>query len=66
MFGLSFGDPDGGDVRLAEDLVELVLDVRETEREAGNYERSDELRDRLASLGVEVQDTDDGATYRFE
>jgi cysteinyl-tRNA synthetase len=67
IFGLTLGDGgDGGDVSVADDLVELILSVRETEREAGNYERADELRDELEALGVEVQDTDDGATFRFE
>jgi len=68
VFGLSLGDAatDSGTVTLAEELVELVLDVREAERDAGNYERADELRDDLADLGVEVQDEDDGTTYRFE
>ena len=66
VFGLGLGSPDGGDVTIAEDLVELVLDVREAERAAGNYERADDLRDRLAALGVEVQDSDDGPTFRFE
>jgi len=65
VFGLSLGGPDGGDVRLAEELVELVLDVREREREAGNYERADELRDALVDLGVEVEDEDDGPAYRL-
>jgi cysteinyl-tRNA synthetase len=66
VFGLSLGEPDGGDVELAESLVELLLDVREAEREAGNYERADELRDDLAAVGVTVEDGDDGPTYRFE
>jgi cysteinyl-tRNA synthetase len=65
VFGLSLGGDAGGDVELVEDLVELVLSVREEEREAGNYERGDELRDRLEALGVEVQDTDDGPTFRL-
>ena len=65
VFGLSFGGDAGGEVRLVEDLVELVLDVREEERAAGNYDRADELRDRLAALGVEVQDTDDGPAFRL-
>jgi cysteinyl-tRNA synthetase len=34
-------------------------------REAGNYERADELRDELDALGVDVEDAPDGATYRF-
>ncbi|SFG04019.1 cysteinyl-tRNA synthetase [Halopelagius inordinatus] len=67
VFGLSLGDSgEGGDVSVAEDLVELVLSVREAEREAGNYERADELRDELTALGVEVQDSDDGPAFRFE
>ena len=65
VLGFQFGTPTGGDVDLASDLVELVLDVRESEREAGNYGRADELRDALADLGIEVQDSDDGPTYRF-
>ncbi|CCQ32163.1 Cysteine--tRNA ligase protein [Halorhabdus tiamatea SARL4B] len=67
VLGLPLGDDgdDTGDVRLAEDLVELVLDVREAERDAGNYERADELRDELAALGVEVEDSDGGPTYRL-
>jgi cysteinyl-tRNA synthetase len=65
VLGLEFGGDAGGDVRLADDLIELVLDVREAEREAGNYERADELRDDLEALGVTVEDGDDGPTYRY-
>ncbi len=65
VLGLSLGDPAGGDVSMAEDLVELVLSIREDARAEDDYDRSDELRDELAALGVEVQDTDDGPTYRL-
>jgi cysteinyl-tRNA synthetase len=66
VFGLEFGAGEpGGEVSVAADLVELLLDVRERERAAGNYDRADELRDELEALGVEVQDTDDGPTYRL-
>ncbi len=65
VLGLQFDDPSDGDVDLAGDLVELVLEVRESEREAGNYERADELRDALAAVGVEVEDGTDGVTYRL-
>mgnify|MGYP000719466633 CR=1 FL=1 len=65
VFGLQFGDVDAGDVGIADDLVELVLDVREAEREAGNYDRADDLRDELAALGIEIEDGAEGTTYRF-
>jgi len=65
VFGLQFGEATDGNVELTEDLVELVLDLRENERESGNYERADDLRDTLEALGVDVEDSDDGPTFRF-
>jgi cysteinyl-tRNA synthetase len=66
VFGLQFSTATEGEAKIAEDLVELVLDLREEERETGTYERADELRDRLEALGVEVEDGAEGPTYRFE
>ena len=66
VFGFAFGDAGGGDVDVAADLVELVLAVRETERDAGNYDRADALREELRSLGVVVEDDGDETTYRLE
>ncbi|WP_066381822.1 cysteine--tRNA ligase [Halalkalicoccus paucihalophilus] len=65
VFGLSFVSEGEGRVDIADELVELVLRVREDEREAGNYERADELRDDLEALGVTVEDEGDGTTYRL-
>ncbi|WP_299237270.1 cysteine--tRNA ligase [Natronomonas sp.] len=65
VLGFDFGDGSGGDVEIADELVEFVLGLRETERDAGNYERADEIRAGLEALGVEVQDTDEGPQYRL-
>ncbi|EFW92768.1 cysteinyl-tRNA synthetase [Haladaptatus paucihalophilus DX253] len=65
VLGFSLGGEAGGDVRLAEDLVELVLDLREGERDAGNYDRADALRDDLQALGVDVQDSDSGPSFKL-
>ncbi|GAB3701461.1 cysteine--tRNA ligase [Halorubrum pallidum] len=65
VLGLQFDAATDGEVDAAGDLVELVLDVREAERDAGNYERADELRDALREIGVEIEDGADGTTYRF-
>ena len=65
VLGFDFDGTAEGEAALAGELVELVLDLREREREAGNYERADDLRDDLESLGVEVQDTDDGPEFRL-
>jgi cysteinyl-tRNA synthetase len=64
VLGFSFAGESEGDVRVG-DLVELVLSLREDAREAGEYERADALRDDLEALGIEVQDTDDGPTFRL-
>jgi cysteinyl-tRNA synthetase len=67
VFGLDFAtDEPTGAASVAEELIELVLEVRKEERAAGNSDRADELRDELAALGVEVQDTEEGPQYRFE
>jgi cysteinyl-tRNA synthetase len=65
VLGFEFDEAGGGDATLAGELVELVLEVRESEREAGNYDRADALRADLEALGVDVQDTDDGPAYRL-
>ena len=65
VLGLSFTGETTGEASLAGDVIELVLEVREREREAGNYDRADELRDKLEALDVEVQDTENGPTYRL-
>jgi cysteinyl-tRNA synthetase len=64
VLGLDFAGDAEGEV-LVGDLVELLLEVREREREAGNYDLGDEIRDGVEALGIEVQDTDDGPTYRL-
>ncbi|WP_348608337.1 cysteine--tRNA ligase [Halobaculum rarum] len=66
VFGLELGREAGGDVELVGDLADLVLDVREAEREAGNYERADRLRDDLEALGLTVEDGDDGPEIRLD
>jgi len=65
VLGFDFGAVTPGHVTLSDELVELVLEIREAERAAGNYDRADELRDRLETLDITVEDTEDGASYRF-
>jgi cysteinyl-tRNA synthetase len=48
-----------------DDLVELILEIRENARDAGEFERADGLRAALDEVGVEVEDGPDGPTYRY-
>ena len=46
------------------DAALALIDERGAARLARDWARSDELRDRLAALGVEAQDTREGSIYR--
>ena len=49
-----------------EELVDMIVEVREKLREKGEYELSDEIREKLRKVGVEVQDTEDGIKWNFK
>ncbi len=51
---------------LLEGLVGLLLELREEARLARNFALSDRIRDRLAELGVVVEDTRQGPKWRVE
>jgi cysteinyl-tRNA synthetase len=60
LVGLSsLTQPDEG--AEADDEAEALLAEREEARAARDFERADEIRDRLATLGWEVRDSADGA-----
>ena len=67
VLGLDFAEAGAieGEVALADDLIELVLDSRERAREAGEYDRADALRAELRDLGVKIEDTAEGTDYRY-
>ncbi|MCR5159945.1 MAG: cysteine--tRNA ligase [Prevotella sp.] len=46
-------------------VVDMVLDLRAKAKAAKDWATSDRIRDDLASLGFEVKDTKDGATWRL-
>jgi cysteinyl-tRNA synthetase len=52
-----------GDV--ANKLMGFIAELRQGQREAKNWELADLIRDRLKEIGVELQDTADGATWKF-
>ncbi len=46
-------------------LVTLLLDIRQEARQRKDWETSDRIRDRLKELNIEIQDTRQGATWKF-
>jgi cysteinyl-tRNA synthetase len=51
---------------LVEGLVNLILGIRQECRLERNWAQSDALRDRLAELGIVVEDRPEGPTWRME
>ncbi|MDD2530630.1 MAG: cysteine--tRNA ligase [Bacteroidales bacterium] len=49
-----------------EGLVNLILDVRKQAREEKNWAKSDEIRDKLAEVGVKIKDSKDGVSWSLE
>jgi cysteinyl-tRNA synthetase len=44
-------------------LVELLLEQRQAARAAKDFARADEIRSRLAEIGVQVEDSSDGPRW---
>mgnify|MGYP000191499590 CR=1 FL=1 len=51
---------------LVDDLISLIVDVRQKLRERKDWEVADEIRDRLRELGVSLEDTPEGTVWRIE
>ncbi|MEM2142408.1 MAG: cysteine--tRNA ligase [Candidatus Thorarchaeota archaeon] len=47
-------------------LVEMLLELRERARKSKDFSTADQIRSRLASLGIVVTDTKDGPTWKIE
>ena len=58
-------DNDGDNVQQRDQLINLLLEIRQDARNRKDWETSDKIRDRLKALNVEIQDTPQGATWKF-
>jgi len=51
---------------LTENLLNLILDLRERMREKRDWKTADEIRNRLQTLGFVIEDTPDGAKWKIK
>jgi len=63
-WGREMGASGGDLVANLAPLVELLVDLRNRLRAARQWELADDLRDRLAALGIALEDTSTGTTWR--
>ena len=54
-----------GSDELTEKLVKFVIELRKEQRDAKNYAIADRIRDGLKEIGIEIQDTKEGASWKI-
>jgi len=57
-------DKDTAKESLVEDLVNLIIEIRQAARQNKDWSTADRLRDRLKELGIVLEDTPDGVRWR--
>ena len=60
--GNAVKEEDGENMELTKKLIELLIKLRSEARSKKNFKLSDEIRDELKALGVEIKDNKDGST----
>jgi cysteinyl-tRNA synthetase len=60
------GTGGGGEGPTREELIDLLLEMRQAAREMKSFQLADRIRDSLGELGVRVEDVRDGHRWRFE
>lgn len=53
-----------GDPERENELVELLIRVRESLRREKNWDLADDIRDRLGEMGISLEDTEDGTIFK--
>jgi cysteinyl-tRNA synthetase len=65
IFGLKDESAIAGDDNMAalDGVMSLLLDIRQQARQNKDWATSDQIRDRLAAVGLQVKDSKEGATW---
>ncbi len=63
IFGILKQKEEGHEV--SGEIIQILLDVRAELRKRKQYDLADEIRKRLAAAGIEVQDTTEGARWKW-
>ena len=65
VLGLTFAEPGTTDNLAARPFIDLLVEVRSQLRQAKQYALADSVRDRLAQMGVVMEDGAGGTVWRF-
>lgn len=63
VLGLERDSGEALDSGLTDGLMELIIDLRNRARADRDFQTSDQIRDHLGNLGIQLKDSKDGTTY---
>ncbi len=58
-------DSDAANSEMMDQLMKLIIDVRQTARQRKDWDTADKIRDRLKQLNIELQDTRQDVTWKI-
>ncbi len=56
VLGLDFTKKKGFDDKKIDELLKIIIDIRDKARKEKNYELSDEIREKLKKIGLQIED----------
>ena len=65
IYDVEVQEDDGNNVQQRDQIINLLLEIRQDARNRKDWETSDKIRDRLKELNIEIKDTREGATWKI-
>jgi len=65
VLGLELEAPKPSEARDADPYIDLLVDIRSKLRSVRQWALADEVRDRLRTLGVTVEDRPEGSIWKY-
>ncbi|MFX1280544.1 MAG: cysteine--tRNA ligase [Promethearchaeota archaeon] len=65
VLGLDFTKKKGLDDTKINELMDLIINLREKARKEKNYKMSDDIREKLRSVGIQIEDSEDGPHWKM-
>jgi len=66
VLGVTLERPEPESEKLVDNLVSLTLELRQQMRERNDWKTADEIRKKLQVLGLDIEDTPKGATWKIK
>ncbi len=65
VLGLDFTKKKGFDNKKIDELLKIIIDIRDKARKEKNFELSDEIREKLRKIGLQIEDGEDKTRWKI-